>query len=73
MGRLPSLQTKGYNDNQKQEGLMRMFPVIKKVLCYQGRIQALFEIGNRFWVHENRRPNFARSTKDIILILFDSS
>ena len=48
MGRLPSLQTKGYNDNQKQEGLMRMFPVIKKVLCCQGRIQALFEIGNRF-------------------------
>ena len=23
----------------------------------QGRIQALFEIGNCFWAHENRRPN----------------
>ena len=56
MGRLPSLQTKGYNDNQKQ-----------------WRIQTLFEIGNRFSVHENRRPHFARSTKDIILILFNSS
>ena len=25
---------------------------------YQGRIQAIFEIGNCFWVHENRHPNF---------------
>ena len=39
----------------------------------QGRIQGLFEVGNRFWAHENRRPNFARSTEDIILILFNSS
>ena len=36
MGRLPSLQTKGYNDNQKQEGLMRMFPVIKKSVMLSG-------------------------------------
>ena len=38
----------------------------------QGRIQAHFEIGNRFWAHKNWRPNFDRSTKDIILILFNS-
>ena len=37
----------------------------------QGRIQAVFETGNRFWAHENRHPNFDRSTKDI-LILFNS-
>ena len=40
---------------------------------YQGRIQVLFEMGNRFWLHENRHPNFARSSGDIILILFNSS
>ena len=38
----------------------------------QGRIQAVFEIGNRFWAHENWRPNFDRSTEDITLILFNS-
>ena len=38
----------------------------------QWRIQAVFEIGNRFQAHENWRPNFDRPTKDIILILFDS-
>ena len=40
---------------------------------YQGRIQVLFEMGYRFWVHENPHPNFARSSGDIILILFNSS
>ena len=39
----------------------------------QGRIQAHFKIGNHLWVHKNRCPNFARSAKDIILILFNSS
>ena len=38
----------------------------------QWRIQAVFEIGNHFWMHENRRPNFDRSTEDMILILFNS-
>ena len=38
-----------------------------------GRIQALFEIGNHFWVHKNWCPNFDRSNEDIILILFNSS
>ena len=42
-------------------------------LASQERIQALFEIGNRFWEHQNWHPNFARSTKDIILLLFSSS
>ena len=41
-----------------------------EVFC-QGRIQAVFEIGNRFWVHKNRHPNFDKSTKDIILTLFN--
>ena len=36
-------------------------------------MHALFEIGSRFWAHENWRPNFARSTKDVILILYNSS
>ena len=36
-------------------------------------MQALYEIGNCFWGHENWCPNFARSTKDIILILLDNS
>ena len=40
--------------------------------CSQGRIQAIFEIGNRFWALKNRRPNFDRSTKNIILILSHS-
>ena len=40
---------------------------------YQRRIQVLFETDNRFWAHENRHPNFARSSGDIILILFNSS
>ena len=40
---------------------------------YHGRIQALSEIGNRFWAQKNWCPNFARSTKDIILLLFNSS
>ena len=40
---------------------------------YHGRIQALSEIGNRFWAHKNRCPNFARSTKHIILVLVNSS
>ena len=40
---------------------------------YHGRIQALSEIGNRFQAHKNRCPNFARSIKDIILVLFNSS
>ena len=39
----------------------------------QGRIQAHFKIGNHLWAHENWHPNFARSAKDIILILFNSS
>ena len=39
----------------------------------QGRIHALFKIGNYFWAHKDWCPNFARSTKDIILILFNSS
>ena len=32
----------------------------------QGRIQALFEIGNCFWAHQNQYPNFARSTIDTV-------
>ena len=39
---------------------------------YQGRIQAVFDIGNRFWAHKNSRPNFDRLTKHMILILFNS-
>ena len=38
----------------------------------QGRIKALFQIGNCFWAHKNWCPNFDRSTKDVILILFKS-
>ena len=38
----------------------------------QGRIQAIFDIGNRFWAHGNWRPNFDRSAKNMILILFIS-
>ena len=41
-------------------------------LSLQGRIQALFQIGNRFKAHEYRRPNFERSTKNLILILFNT-
>ena len=26
--------------------------------CNQGVIQAVFEIGNRFWAHKNWRPDF---------------
>ena len=29
----------------------------------QGVIQGVFEISNRFWAHENRRPNFDKLTK----------
>ena len=29
----------------------------------QGVIQGVFEISNRFWAHENRRPNFGKLTK----------
>ena len=47
--------------------------VVQGRVQLQGRIQALFKIGNCLWACENRRPNFARSTKDIILILFNSS
>ena len=46
-----------------------------KLLCEdisQGRIQKIFEISNRFWAHKNQRPNFDRSAKDVILILFNS-
>ena len=32
-------------------------------LCMQRVIQGAFEIGNRFWAHENRRPNFEELTK----------
>ena len=39
----------------------------------QGRIQTLFEVGNRFLANKNWYPNFARSTRDITLILFNSS
>ena len=46
--------------------------VVSEPLRYQGRIQAVFDIGNRFWAHKNWRPNFDRSTKDMILILFNS-
>ena len=38
----------------------------------QGRIRAVFDTGNRFWAHKNRCPNFDRSTKVMILILFNS-
>ena len=38
----------------------------------QGRIQAVFDIGNCFWAHKNRCPNFDRSTKVMILMLFNS-
>ena len=44
---------------------------ISNMVYNQGRIQAVFEIGNRFWAHKNRRPNFDRS-KDETLILFNS-
>ena len=27
-------------------------------------IQDIFEIGNRFWAHENQRPNFDKLTKN---------
>ena len=37
----------------------------------QGRILAVFEISNRFWAHEDLCSTFDRSTKDIILILFN--
>ena len=30
-------------------------------IAYQGRIQAIFEIGNCFWAHKYWRPNFDRS------------
>ena len=33
-------------------------------LNMEGRIQTVFEIGNRFWAHKSRHPNFDRSTKD---------
>ena len=36
------------------------------------RIQTVFEISNSFWEHENWCPNFDRSTKYIILILFNN-
>ena len=49
------------------------FISMKNQECKQGRIQALFEIDNRFWAHKNRRPNFDKSTKDVILTLFNSS
>ena len=41
-------------------------------LHFQGKTLALFQIGTHFWAHENRCPNSDRSTKDIILILFNS-
>ena len=31
---------------------------------WQGVIQGVFEIGNRFWAHENRCPNFDKLTKN---------
>ena len=31
-------------------------------------MQALFEIGNCFWLHKNQDTNFARSTKDIMIL-----
>ena len=43
----------------------------EKIDCRR-RIQAVLDIVNRFWTQENRRPNFDRSTKDIILILLNS-
>ena len=30
----------------------------------QGVIQGVFEIGNRFWARENRRPNFDKLTEN---------
>ena len=33
-------------------------------LNMEGRIQTVFEIGNRFWAHKSRHPNFDRSAKD---------
>ena len=30
----------------------------------QGVIQGVFEIGNHFWVHKNRHPNFNKLTKN---------
>ena len=30
----------------------------------QGVIQGIFEIGNRFWAHENHRPNFDKLTEN---------
>ena len=39
-------------------------------LCYwtyKGRIQALFEIGNSFWVLKNCHVNFDKLTKDILI------
>ena len=38
----------------------------------KGKIQTVFEIGNRFRVLENRRPTSDRSTNDIRLRLFNS-
>ena len=32
----------------------------------QGVIQGIFEIGNRFWAHENHRPNFDKLTENKI-------
>ena len=31
-------------------------------------MQALFEIGNCFWLHKNQDTNFARSTEDIMIL-----
>ena len=46
--------------------------ILTDIFIYQGRIQAVFEIGNRFWADKNWCPNFDRSTKGIILILFNT-
>ena len=36
----------------------------KIVLHMQGIIQAVFEVGNQFWVHQNLHPNFDELAKN---------
>ena len=37
-----------------------LIPAVEYHKRVQGVIQGVFEIGNRFWAHENWRPNFGK-------------